>query len=107
MFFTVSQYHSYTARDRARLRQRRLRLPRTTPERTPTESANGRIRAADAVRVSIGLAKLGRAWSSLLDGRSARQVLDEELATIERRLAELAASSYRREAGGLLTHERF
>jgi hypothetical protein len=43
----------------------------------------------------------------LLDGRSARQVLDEQLALIERRLDELAARSYRREAGGLLTHARF
>jgi len=43
----------------------------------------------------------------LLDGRSARQVLDEQLALIERRLDELAASAYRREAGGLLTHARF
>jgi hypothetical protein len=47
------------------------------------------------------------ATEPLLDGRSARQVLDEELATIERRLAELAARSYQREAGGLLTHARF
>jgi hypothetical protein len=43
----------------------------------------------------------------LLDGRSARQVLDEQLALIERRLDEMAARSYRREAGGLLTHARF
>ncbi len=43
----------------------------------------------------------------LLDGRSARQVLDEQLALIERRLEELAARTYRREAGGLLNHARF
>jgi hypothetical protein len=43
----------------------------------------------------------------LLDGRSARQVLDEQLAMIETRLDELAARSYRREAGGLLSHARF
>src|SRR5436190_15379001 len=43
----------------------------------------------------------------LLDGRSARQVLDEQLTLIERRLDELAARSYRREAGGLLNHARF
>jgi hypothetical protein len=48
-----------------------------------------------------------RASEPLLDGRSARQVLDEQLATIERRLDELAARTYRREAGGLLTHARF
>ena len=34
-------------------------------------------------------------------------MLDEQLALIERRLDELAASAYRREAGGLLTHARF
>jgi hypothetical protein len=49
----------------------------------------------------------GRASEPLLDGRSARQVLDEQLATIERRLEELANRSYRREAEGLLTHARF
>lgn len=43
----------------------------------------------------------------LLDGRSARQVLDEQLELIERRLDELAARVYRREAGGLLIHARF
>ena len=43
----------------------------------------------------------------ILDGRSARQVLDEQLALIETRLAEMATRSYRREAGELLTHARF
>jgi hypothetical protein len=43
----------------------------------------------------------------LLDGRSARQVLDEQLELIEHRLDELAARIYRREAGGLLIHARF
>ena len=43
----------------------------------------------------------------LLDGRSARQVLDEQLDLIERRLEELATRIYRREAGGLLIHARF
>jgi hypothetical protein len=43
----------------------------------------------------------------VLDGRSARQVLDEQLALIERRLEEMAARSYRREADGLLSHARF
>jgi hypothetical protein len=43
----------------------------------------------------------------VLDGRSARQVLDEQLALIERRLNEMATRSYRREAGALLTHARF
>ncbi len=43
----------------------------------------------------------------VLDGRSARQVLDEQLALIESRLDEMAARSYRREAGGLLIHARF
>ena len=43
----------------------------------------------------------------MLDGRSARQVLDEQLALIESRLDEMATRSYRREAGGLLTHARF
>jgi hypothetical protein len=49
----------------------------------------------------------GMASEPLLDGRSARQVLDEQLALIERRLEELATRSYRREAGGLLSHARF
>jgi hypothetical protein len=43
----------------------------------------------------------------LLDGRSAQQVLDEQLALIQNRIDELAASSYRREANGLLSHARF
>ena len=43
----------------------------------------------------------------VLDGRSAQQVLDEQLALIESRLEELAARSYRREADGLLIHARF
>jgi hypothetical protein len=43
----------------------------------------------------------------VLDGRSARQVLDEQLALIETRLDEMATESYRREADGLLTHARF
>ena len=43
----------------------------------------------------------------LLDGRTARQVLDEQLALIESRLDEMAARSYRSEAGGLLDHARF
>ncbi len=43
----------------------------------------------------------------VLDGRSARQVLDEQLALIESRLDEMATRSYRREAGGLLNHARF
>lgn len=43
----------------------------------------------------------------VLDGRSARQVLDEQLALIESRLDDMAARSYRREADGLLTHARF
>jgi hypothetical protein len=43
----------------------------------------------------------------LLDGRSAQQVLDGQLTLIENRLADLATRSYRREAGGLLTHARF
>lgn len=43
----------------------------------------------------------------LLDGRTARQVLDEQLALIERRLDEMATRSYRSEAGGLLNHARF
>jgi len=48
-----------------------------------------------------------RASEPLLDGRSARQVLDEQLALIERRLEEMATRSYRLEAGGLLSHARF
>jgi len=48
-----------------------------------------------------------RASEPLLDGRSARQVLDEQLATIESRLDEMAARMYRREAGELLSHGRF
>jgi hypothetical protein len=47
------------------------------------------------------------ATEPLLDGRSARQVLDEQLAIIERRLDDAAARSYRREAGRLLVHGRF
>jgi hypothetical protein len=43
----------------------------------------------------------------LLDGRSARQVLDEQLALIESRLDEMATRTYRREADGLLSHARF
>ncbi|HYO42461.1 MAG TPA: hypothetical protein VES19_04615 [Candidatus Limnocylindrales bacterium] len=43
----------------------------------------------------------------VLDGRSARQVLDEQLALIEGRLGEMATRTYRREAGGLLNHARF
>ena len=43
----------------------------------------------------------------VLDGRTARQVLDEQLALIERRLDEMATRSYRSEAGGLLNHARF
>ena len=43
----------------------------------------------------------------VLDGRTARQVLDEQLALIESRLDEMATRSYRREAGGLLNHARF
>ncbi len=43
----------------------------------------------------------------VLDGRSAREVLDEQLALIESRLDEMAARSYRREASGLLSHARF
>ncbi len=43
----------------------------------------------------------------VLDGRSARQVLDEQLALIEARLEVMATRSYRREAGDLLTHARF
>jgi hypothetical protein len=43
----------------------------------------------------------------VLDGRSAREVLDEQLALIESRLDEMAARTYRREADGLLSHARF
>jgi hypothetical protein len=43
----------------------------------------------------------------VLDGRSARQVLDEQLALIETRLDEMVTRTYQREAGGLLTHGRF
>jgi hypothetical protein len=43
----------------------------------------------------------------VLDGRSARQVLDEQLALIESRLDEMATRTYRREADGLLSHARF
>lgn len=43
----------------------------------------------------------------VLDGRSAQQVLDEQLALIESRLDEMATRSYRREADGLLSHARF
>ena len=48
-----------------------------------------------------------RASEPVLDGRSARQVLDEQLALIERRLDQMATRTYQREAGGLLTHARF
>jgi hypothetical protein len=47
------------------------------------------------------------ASSPVLDGRSARQVLDEQLALIESRLDKMATRTYQREAGGLLTHGRF
>jgi hypothetical protein len=43
----------------------------------------------------------------VLDGRSAREVLDEQLGLIERRLDQMATRTYRREAGDLLTHARF
>ena len=43
----------------------------------------------------------------VLDGRTARQVLDEQLALIESRLDGMVTRSYRREAGGLLNHARF
>jgi len=43
----------------------------------------------------------------VLDGRSARDVLDEQLALIESRLDEMAARTYRLEANGLLSHGRF
>jgi hypothetical protein len=47
------------------------------------------------------------ALEPVLDGRSARHVLDEQLALIEARLDEMATRSYRREANGLLSHARF
>jgi hypothetical protein len=47
------------------------------------------------------------ASAPVLDGRTARQVLDEQLALIESRLGEMATRSYRSEAGGLLNHARF
>ena len=47
------------------------------------------------------------ATEPVLDGRSARQVLDEQLALIESRLDEMAARTYRRDADGLLDHARF
>ena len=43
----------------------------------------------------------------VLDGRSAREVVDEQLALIERRLDEMATRTYRREANALLSHARF
>jgi hypothetical protein len=43
----------------------------------------------------------------VLDGRSAREVLDEQLVLIERRLDTMATRTYKREAGDLLTHARF
>ena len=43
----------------------------------------------------------------LLDGRSAQQVLEEQLAVIEGRLDGMVARSYQREAAPLLTHGRF
>ncbi len=48
-----------------------------------------------------------RASEPVLDGRSARQVLDEQLALIESRIDQMATRTYQREAGGLLTHARF
>jgi hypothetical protein len=48
-----------------------------------------------------------RASDRVLDGRSAREVLDEQLALIERRLDTMATRTYKREAGDLLTHARF
>ncbi len=47
------------------------------------------------------------ASAPVLDGRSARQVFDEQLALIERRLDGMATRTYRLEAGGLLNHARF
>jgi hypothetical protein len=49
----------------------------------------------------------GLALEPMLEGRSARQVLDEQLDLIERRLRAMAERTYRREAGGLLNHARF
>jgi hypothetical protein len=43
----------------------------------------------------------------VLDGRSARQVLDEQLGLIESRLDQMATLMYQRQAGGLLIHARF
>jgi hypothetical protein len=43
----------------------------------------------------------------VLDGRSARDVLGEQLTLIERRLDQMATRTYRLEAGNLLTHARF
>ena len=48
-----------------------------------------------------------RASEPVLDGRSAVEVLDEQLALIESRLDEMAARTYRLEANGLLSHGRF
>ena len=47
------------------------------------------------------------ALEPVLDGRSARQILDEQLALIEGRLHQMAERTYKREAGGLLNHARF
>jgi len=47
------------------------------------------------------------ALEPVLDGRSARQILDEQLGLIEARLHQMAARTYKREAGGLLNHARF
>jgi hypothetical protein len=47
------------------------------------------------------------ALEPVLDGRSARQILDEQLALIETRLHEMAERTYKKEAGGLLDHARF
>ena len=47
------------------------------------------------------------ALEPVLDGRSARQILDEQLALIETRLHEMAERTYKKEAGGLLNHARF
>jgi hypothetical protein len=43
----------------------------------------------------------------VLDGRSAREILDEQLVLIQRRLGTMATRTYKREAGDLLTHARF
>jgi len=48
-----------------------------------------------------------RVAEPVLDGRSARDVLDEQLALMERRLDQMATRSYTREASDLLTHARF